>query len=49
MAENFMGKIGTCSVCGKEKTMVSQRNRVKIDVGVVDTYLECGDCRKIAN
>ena len=49
VAENFMGKIGTCNVCGKEKTMVSQRNRVKIDVGVVDTYLECEDCGKIAN
>jgi hypothetical protein len=29
--------------------MVSQRNRDKIDVGVVDTYLECKDCGKIAN
>jgi len=46
VVENFMGKIGTCSVRGKEKTMVSQRNRVKIDVGVVDTYLECEDCGK---
>jgi len=44
-----MGKVGTCIVCGKEKTMVSQRNRDKIDVGVVDTYLECKDCGKIAN
>ena len=49
VAENFMGKVGTCIVCGKEKTMVSQRNRDKIDVGVVDTYLECKDCGKIAN
>jgi len=49
MAENFMGKVGTCSVYGKEKTLVSKRNRVKIDVGVVDTYLECEDCGKIAN
>ncbi len=46
VAENFMGKVGTCIVCGKEKTMVSQRNRDKIDVGVVDTYLECKDLRK---
>ena len=30
-----MGKVGTCSVRRKEKTIVSQRNRVKIDVGVV--------------
>jgi len=49
MAENFMGKVGTCSVYGKEKTLVSQSNRVKIDVGVVDTYLECEDCGKIGN
>jgi len=42
-----MGKIGTCSICGKEKTMVSQRNRVKTNVGVIDTYLECEDCGKI--
>jgi len=49
MAENLTGKVGTCSVYGKEKTLVSKRNRVKIDVGVVDTYLECEDCGKIAN
>jgi len=49
IAENFTGKVGTCSVYGKEKTLVSKRNRVKIDVGVVDTYLECEDCGKIAN
>ena len=44
-----MGKVGTCSVYGKEKTIMSQRNWDKIDVGVVDTYLECEDCGKIAN
>jgi len=41
-----MGKIGTCSICGKEKTAVSQRNLVKSNVGVIDTYLECEDCGK---
>jgi len=30
-----MGKIGTCSIHGKENTMVSQRNRVKTNVGVI--------------
>jgi len=49
VVENFMGIIGMCSICGKEKIMMSQRNRVKIDVGVVDTYLECEDYGKIAN
>jgi len=49
VAENFMGKIGTCNVCGKEKTMVSQRNRVNTGVGGVDTFLESEDCGKIAN
>ena len=44
-----MGKVGTCSVRRKEKTIVSQRNRVKIDVGVVSNYLECEDYGKIAN
>ena len=43
-----MGKIGHVVYAGK-KDMVSQRNRVKIDVGVVDIYLECEDCGKIAN
>ena len=46
-----MGKVGTsCCVCGKDKTNgVTKESGQDRDVGLVDAYLECEDCGKIAN
>jgi hypothetical protein len=44
MVEDYLAKIATCNVCGKQKKIVSQRNRLEGEDGHVDIYLECEDC-----
>jgi predicted nucleic acid binding AN1-type Zn finger protein len=43
MAENLVGKIATCSICGKEKTIENQCNKVRGQGGIIN-ILECKDC-----
>jgi hypothetical protein len=48
MVKDYLAKIAICNVCGKEKTIVLQRNRVKGKDGQVDIYLECEDCVRMS-
>ena len=42
MVQDLVGKIATCSICGKKKRIENQRIRVgQFDE---DIYLECRDC-----
>jgi len=45
VVQDLVGKIATCSICGKKKRIENQRIRVgQFDE---DIYLECRDCAAI--
>jgi len=44
---NFVGELSSCSICGKRKTIVSQKNKLLLNQTQIDIYLECKDCASI--
>ncbi|HKQ20468.1 MAG TPA: hypothetical protein VJS91_00385 [Nitrososphaeraceae archaeon] len=44
---NLVGRVSTCNICGKQKIIATQRNKVLNGRIEVDVYLECKDCAAI--
>lgn len=44
--KDYLAEVATCNVCGKRKTIVSQKNLVRREKDIVDIYSECEDCAR---
>jgi hypothetical protein len=43
----FLGKIETCSICGKRNEIERQRIEILRNNRLIDVYLECKNCAAI--
>jgi hypothetical protein len=44
---SLVGNFSTCSVCGKRKIIVKQRDKILSKQNSIDVYLECKECAAI--